>query len=175
MFVDSGILLVRLLFGVAIAAHGSQKLFGWFGGYGLKGTGGFIETLGFRPGVVFAAMTGLSEFVGGLLLAVGLFTPLGAAIVLGTMIVAMVSVHLKNGFFAASNGIEMPFLYAAAALGLVFTGAGAYSLDNVLDVTFFSAPYVVGTLLVLTIVSTGVILGLRTYDQPQTTAPQRVN
>ena len=101
MFVDSGILLVRLLFGVAIAAHGSQKLFGWFGGYGLKGTGGFIETLGFRPGVVFAAMTGLSEFVGGLLLAVGLFTPLGAAIVLGTMIVAMVSVHLKNGFFAA--------------------------------------------------------------------------
>jgi len=56
MFVDSGILLVRLLFGVAIAAHGSQKLFGWFGGYGLKGTGGFIETLGFRPGVVFAAM-----------------------------------------------------------------------------------------------------------------------
>ena len=175
MFVDSGILLVRLLFGIAIAAHGSQKLFGWFGGYGLKGTGGFLETLGFRPGVVFAAMTGLSEFVGGLLLAVGLFTPLGAAIVLGTMIVAMVSVHLKNGFFAASNGIEMPFLYDAAALGLVFTGAGTYSLDNVLDVTFFSAPYIVGTLLVLTIVSTGVILGLRTYDQPQTTAPQRVN
>jgi len=175
MFVDSGILLVRLLFGVAIAAHGSQKLFGWFGGYGLKGTGGFIETLGFRPGVVFAAMTGLSEFVGGLLLAVGLFTPLGAAIVLGTMIVAMVSVHLKNGFFAASNGIEMPFLYAAAALGLVFTGAGTYSLDNVIDVTLFSEPYIVGTLLVLTIVSTGVILGLRTYDQPQTTAPQRVN
>jgi putative oxidoreductase len=174
MFVDIGILLVRVLFGVGIAAHGSQKLFGWFGGYGLKGTGGFLETLGFRPGVMFAAMTGLSEFVGGLLLTVGLVTPLGAAMVLGTMIVAMVSVHLQNGFFAASNGIEMPFLYAAAALGLVFTGAGAYSLDNVLDVTFFSAPYIVGTLLVLTIISTGVILGLRTHDQPQTAAAQRV-
>jgi putative oxidoreductase len=174
MFVDIGILLVRVLFGVAIAAHGSQKLFGWFGGYGLKGTGGFLETLGFRPGMMFAAMTGLSEFVGGLLLTVGLLTPLGAATVLGAMIVAMVSVHLENGFFAASNGIEMPFLYAAANLGLVFTGAGAYSLDNVLDVTFFSAPYIIGALLVLTIVSTGVILGLRTHDQPQTAATQRV-
>lgn len=82
----------------------------------------------------------------------------GVAMVLVTMIFGMISVHLKNGFFAATNGIETPFLYAAAALGLVFTGAGAYSLDNVLDVTFFSVPYVVGTLLVLTIVSTGVIL-----------------
>jgi putative oxidoreductase len=140
MLVDIGILLVRVLFGVSIAAHGSQKLFGWFGGYGLKGTGGFLETLGFRPGVVFATMSGLSEFVGGLLLTLGLLTPLGAAMVLGTMIVAMISVHLQNGFFAASNGIEMPLLYAAAAVGVVFTGAGAYSLDNVLDVTFFSAP-----------------------------------
>jgi ABC-type transport system involved in cytochrome c biogenesis permease subunit len=124
--------------------------------------------------VVFAAMAGLNEFFGGLLLTVGLLTPLGAAMALVTMIVGMISVHLKNGFFAASNGIEMPFLYAAAALGLVFTGAGTYSLDNVLDVTLFSAPYLIETLLVLTIVSTGVILGLRTHDQPQTAPAQRV-
>ena len=79
MFIDTGILFLRVLVGVPIAAHGSQKLFGWFGGYGLKGTGGFFETLGFRPGVVFAAMAGLNEFVGGLLLTLGLLTPLGAA------------------------------------------------------------------------------------------------
>src|SRR3984893_18244249 len=105
---DGGILVIRVLFGAAIAAHGAQKLFGWFGGYGLKGSGGFFEGLGFHPGVAFAAAAGLGEFVGGLLLVIGLFTPLGAAAVLGTMIVAMISVHLKGGFFAATNGIEMP-------------------------------------------------------------------
>jgi putative oxidoreductase len=100
MSVDVGILLIRVLFGVAIAAHGAQKVFGSFGGYGLNGTGGFFETFGFKPGVMFAAMAGLSELVGGLLLTLGLFTPLGAAMVLAAMIVAMVSVHLRNGFFA---------------------------------------------------------------------------
>src|SRR5215813_3687334 len=120
MFIDTGILFLRVLVGVPIAAHGLQKLFGWFGGYGLKGTGGFFETLGFRPGVMFAAMAGLSELVGGLLLVLGLFTSVGAAAVLGEMLVAMVSVHLRNGFFATNNGIELPFLFAAAALGVAF-------------------------------------------------------
>src|SRR6266568_637014 len=133
MSLDLGILLVHVLFGAAIATHGAQKLFGSFGGYGLKGTGGFFETLGFRPGVPFAALAGLGELIGGLLLALGFLTPIGASAVLATMIVAMVSVHLKNGFFAASNGIEIPFLYAAAALGLAVTGGGAYSLDALLD------------------------------------------
>jgi uncharacterized membrane protein YphA (DoxX/SURF4 family) len=79
------------------AGHGAQKVFGWFGGYGLKGTGGFFETMGFRPGVLFAAMAGLSELAGGLLLVLGLLTSLGAAAVLAAMLVAMVSVHLKRG------------------------------------------------------------------------------
>src|SRR5215813_9042331 len=122
MSFDVGILIIRVLFGVAMAAHGSQKLFGWFGGYGLKGTGGFFEQLGFRPGVPFAAAAGLSEFGGGVLLALGLFTPFGAAAVLSAMLVAIVSVHLKNGFFAMSNGFELPFLYSVAALGLAFSG-----------------------------------------------------
>src|SRR4051812_34834683 len=111
MSADLGILIIRVLFGVAIAAHGAQKLFGWFGGYGLKGTGGFFEQLGFRPGVAFAAAAGLSEFGGGFSLALGLFTPFGAAAVFSAMLVAGVSVHLKNGFFSMSNGIELPFLY----------------------------------------------------------------
>ena len=170
MSVDLGILLVRVLFGAAIAAHGAQKLFGWFGGYGLKGTGGFFEGLGFHPGVAFAAADALSEFVGGLLLILGLFTPLGAAAILAAMIVAMVSVHLKGGFFAATNGIEIPFLYAAAALGLLFTGGWKYSLDAKFGLTFLSQPYVVAGLLVLTIVGAIVMLAVRRQPQTQTSA-----
>ena len=119
---DTGILIIRVFFGLAIAGHGAQKLFGWFGGYGIKKTGGFFEALGFRPGAAFATAAGLSEMGGGLLLTVGLFTPFGAAAVLSAMLVAMVSVHLKNGFFATGNGIELPFLYAVAALGIAFNG-----------------------------------------------------
>jgi putative oxidoreductase len=167
MSADIGILIVRVLFGMMIAAHGSQKLFGAFGGYGLEGTGRYFETLGFRPGVMFAAMAGLSELVGGFLLALGLFTPVGAAVVLATMCVAMFSVHLKNGFFAANNGIEMPFLFAAAALGVAFTGGGTYSLDALLGLRFFAEPYIVGGLMALALIGAGLTLTLRQQDQPQ--------
>jgi len=143
MLADTGILLVRGFVGIAIAAHGAQKVFGWFSGYGLKGTGGFFEGLGFRPGVAFAAAAGLSELGGGVLLTLGLFTPFGAAAVLAAMIVAIVSVHIKNGFFAMTNGIELPFLYAVSVLGLAFTGAGAFSLDALLSLTFLSEPLLV--------------------------------
>jgi putative oxidoreductase len=161
MLADTGILLIRGLFGIAIAAHGAQKVFGWFGGYGLKGTGGFFEGLGFRPGVPFAAAAGLSEFGGGVLLTLGLFTPFGAAAVLAAMLVAIVSVHLKNGFFAMGNGIELPFLYAAAALGLAFTGAGAFSLDALLGLTFLSEPPLVEGLLLFTGLGAAATLALR--------------
>src|SRR6266568_879078 len=120
---DTGIFILRVCFCLAIASHGAQKLFRWFGGYGIKGTGGFFETIGFRPGAVFATAAGLSEMGGGVLLTLGLFTPVGAAAVLSAMLVAMVRVHLKNGFFAMGNGIELPFLYAVAALAIAFTGA----------------------------------------------------
>ena len=170
MSVDLGILLIRVLFGVAIAAHGAQKVFGWFGGYGLKATGGFFETLGFRPGVGFAAAAGLSEVGGGVLLTLGLFTPFGAAAVLAAMIVAIVSVHLKNGFFAMSNGIELPFLYAASALGLAFSGAGAFSLDALLGQTFLSAPSDVEEILVLAVLGAAATLALRRQDHKQASA-----
>jgi putative oxidoreductase len=172
MSFDIGILVIRVLFGVAIAAHGAQKLFGWFGGYGLKGTGGVFETLGFRPGIVFAAAAALSEFGGGVLLMLGLFTPLGASAILAAMLVAIVSVHLKNGFFAMVNGVELPFLYAAVALGVAFTGAGAYSLDTLLGPTFLSEPLIVAGILVLAIIGAAVTLGLRQQAQDQTSATQ---
>jgi putative oxidoreductase len=161
MSVDLGILIIRVLFGVALAAHGAQKLFGWFGGYGLKGTGGFFEQLGFRPGVPFAAAAGLSEFGGGFLLALGLFTPFGAAAVLSAMLVAIVSVHLKNGFFAMGNGFELPFLYAVAAAALAFTGPGAFALDAWLGLTSLNQPYLVAGVLVLSVIGSVVTLGSR--------------
>jgi len=125
---DLGLLVARLVFGALIAAHGAQKLFGWFGGYGLTGTGGFFESLGFRPGRVFAAAAGLAEWFGGILLAFGFFEPVGAALVASVMIVAIVSVHWHNGVLA-QGGIELPLLYAAAGSALALTGPGAYSLD----------------------------------------------
>jgi putative oxidoreductase len=172
MTFDVGILAIRLLLGSALAAHGAQKLFGWFGGYGLKGTGGFFEGLGFRPGTAFAAAAGLSEFGGGVLLALGLFTPLGAAAVLATMLVAMVSVHLKNGFFAMANGIELPFVYAAAALGVAFTGAGAYSLDGLLGLELLSEPLVIGGALVLAVGGAAVTLVVRRQSDGHAAAVQ---
>jgi putative oxidoreductase len=133
---DSGLLLARVVFGLLMAAHGSQKLFGWFGGYGLAGTGGFFESLGFRPGKLFAAAAGGTEFAAGLLVAFGLLGPLGPALILSVMIVAMATVHWANGVFAQNNGIEVPLLYTAAAVAIGLIGNGGYSLDAVFGLTW---------------------------------------
>jgi len=126
---DVGILLLRLTVGLTLAAHGSQKLFGWFGGYGPDTTGQFMEALGFRPGRRHAIAAGAVELVGGLLLALGFLTPLGAALIASVMVVAAVTVHWKNGFFSASGGYELNLVIGVAALSLAFTGPGALSLD----------------------------------------------
>ena len=133
---DSGLLLARVVFGLLMAAHGSQKLFGWFGGYGLAGTGGFFESLGFRPGKLFAAAAGGTEFVAGLLVASGLLGPLGPALIVSVMIVAIATVHWANGLFAQNNGIEVPLLYSVAAVAIGLIGNGAYSLDAVFGLTW---------------------------------------
>ena len=129
-----GLLILRLVVGLGLAAHGAQKLFGWFGGYGLTGTGQFLEQLGFRPGRLHAAQAGLAEFLGGLFLAAGFLTPLATAAVVAVMLVATVSVHLKSGFFAQKGGYEYPLVLAGTAVALAFTGPGALSLDHALGV-----------------------------------------
>ena len=138
--VSAGLLVGRLVLGLALAAHGSQKLFGWFGGHGLAGTGGFLEQLGFRPGRAYAAAAATSEVVGGLLIALGLLGPVGPALMLSVMVVAAVTVHWKGGFFAQSNGIELPFLYAAGAVALALAGPGRFSLDALLGLEWLWAP-----------------------------------
>lgn len=131
-----GLLFVRLVFGLAMAGHGAQKLFGWFGGYGLAGTGGFFEGLGFRPGKRFAFAAGLSEFAGGVLVALGLLGPVGPALIVSVMLVAMVTVHIKHPFFASTNGIEVPLLYSVTAVALALSGPGSLSLDSMSGLEF---------------------------------------
>jgi len=129
---DLGLFLIRVVLGLIFAAHGSQKLFGWFGGYGLAGTGGFMESLGFRPGKTFAAEAALGEFVGGLLFALGFLGAVGPALMLSGMIVAIITVHRKNPFFVTTNGMEHPLMFATVAVGIALTGPGRYSLDAAL-------------------------------------------
>jgi putative oxidoreductase len=132
---ETGLLILRGVFGLALAAHGAQKLFGSFGGYGIAGTGGFFEKLGFRPGKVFAVLAGTGELGGGLALALGFATPLSAAVVIATMLVATVSVHLEKGFFSQNGGYELPLLFATAAAALAFTGPGRLSVDAALGLS----------------------------------------
>jgi putative oxidoreductase len=129
---DQGLLVARLVIGLLMAAHGAQKAFGWFGGHGLSGLGMYLESLGFRPGRLFAAAAAGGEVAGGLLIALGLFGPIGPTLTLSVMIVAAITVHWKNGLFVMSNGIEVPLLYAAAAVALALTGPGRFSLDAAL-------------------------------------------
>jgi putative oxidoreductase len=156
---DTGLLLARVVLGLLMAAHGAQKLLGWFGGHGLAGTGGFFESLGFRPGRFFAAAAGATEITGGLLVAAGLLGPLGPALIISTMIVAMVTVHWAHGVFTQNNGIELPLLYAVTAAALALTGYGAISLDAVLQLSW--SREIVWTILALGVIGGVVNLAIR--------------
>jgi len=125
-----GLLILRIVVGAMFFGHGTQKLFGWFGGHGPQGTGQFYEGIGFRPGVAMAVIAGMSEAGGGTLLAMGLLTPLGAAAIIGVMVSASLAVHAKNGLWNTNGGYELPLAYATAAASVVFTGPGRFSLDR---------------------------------------------
>ena len=137
---NDGLLIARLVFGLLMAAHGAQKLFGWFGGHGLAAVGGMFESLGFRPGRLFAIAAGAAELGSGMLIAFGFLGPVGPALMLSVMIVAAISVHWQNGLFSMSNGIELPLLYGAAAAALALTGPGTYSHDALLGLSSLWTP-----------------------------------
>ena len=163
MEISLGLLLIRLI-GLGFATHGAQKLFGWFGGYGLAGTGGFFESIGFRPGRFFAAAAGVGELAGGLLIALGLGGPIGPMLVIAVMVVAALAVHLPNGFSAAKNGYELPLLYAAFAALFAFVGYGAYSLDAAFGWSAFWTPQLAWAAIALGIV--GGLLNVAARKKP---------
>ncbi|MEV6774223.1 DoxX family protein [Nocardia sp. NPDC051030] len=121
---DIGLLALRVGFGGLLAVHGTQKLFGWFNGYGWTATTAGFEQMGYNPGKVFGTLAGLSELTGGVLLLLGLFTPLAAAIALGTMLNAVNATW--HGGLAAW---EPAALFGILAAGLAFAGPGRFSLD----------------------------------------------
>ncbi|RCS70831.1 DoxX family protein [Vibrio casei] len=125
-------LILRIPTGITLMAHGSQKLFGWFGGGGLEGTGQFMASLGLSPGELMAFLAGSGEFFGGLLILLGLLTRPAAAVVAFTMVVAIVSVHLPNGLFLANGGYEFGLALLAIAVSLVFSGSGRVGIDNLI-------------------------------------------
>lgn len=127
-----GLLVVRLVLGLTFAAHGTQKLFGWFGGHGLEGTGQFFDSIGVKPGKQMALLAGLGELAGGLMFAAGLVTWFAAAIIVVTMLVAIVTVTGKNGYWITANGSEYNVAIIVVAIGVALTGPGAYALDAVL-------------------------------------------
>jgi putative oxidoreductase len=130
--VSEALLIARLILGLGLAAHGAQKLFGWFGGPGPKGMAGFMAGMNLRPPMLFGLAAGLGEFGGGLLIALGFLGGIGPGLLVVVMLTAILTVHWGKGFFVAGNGWELPGTYIAGALAIDFAGFGVYSIDKVL-------------------------------------------
>ena len=131
---DTGLFILRLVVGLLMAGHGAQKLFGMFGGHGLKGTSGWLGSVGLRPSGLWALLAGLSEFGGGVLVALGLLTPLGAVGVAASMLMAISIAH-RGKLWVSEGGMEYNLVLIAVAAALVFTGPGRFSLDAALGVS----------------------------------------
>ena len=162
---DLGIFLLRIVVGLTLAAHGAQKLFGWFGGPGLDKAGQGMAMLGFQPGRRSAFRAGIVETAGGALLALGLFTPLAGTLVASVMLVAAVSAHLKKGFFLESGGFEYTLVLGAAGISVALTGPGALSIDALLGISVNGAVWGLGA--VVAAAAGGAIqLSQRRYPSP---------
>ena len=125
--------ILRIPVGIILMAHGAQKLFGAFGGYGLEGTGQWMASIGLEPGYLMALLSGSAEFFGGLALVVGLLVRPASAVIAFTMLMAIVTVHISNGLFMANNGYEYALTLLIVAVSLVFSGAGSFSIDKAIS------------------------------------------
>jgi putative oxidoreductase len=133
---DLGLLILRLVVGLTFAGHGAQKAFGWWNGPGLAGWRGAIGHMGFQPVELFLALSIGGELVGGLLLALGLFTPLATMMLVGQLVVIISKAHLPRGFWSTSGGYEYPLTLAASVVAITFIGAGSVSLDRAVGLSF---------------------------------------
>jgi len=126
---DVGLLIIRIMVGIVFLYYGSQKLFGLFGGHGIKGTGGWFESIGVKPGIPTAFLSGLGEFVNGILMILGLFLPVAAVIITIIMAGAIVKVHGSKGFAAGGGGFEYNLMLIVVAIGLALIGPGAFAIS----------------------------------------------
>lgn len=143
---DVGMLLLRLVVGGLMVGHGTQKLFGWFGGHGVRGTAGWLQSMGFRPATPLAVMTGAAEAGGGLLLMLGLLTPLSAAAIAGVLFTAIATVHWGKGMWSSNGGSELPLTLATSALATAFIGPGRFSVDSALGLDVWGTAWGLGAL-----------------------------
>jgi len=154
------LLALRLVVGLLFVGHGAQKLFGVFGGGGLEGTAGVFDNIGLQPGWLHARAAGTAEFLGGALIALGLFTPFAAAALIGVMTAAVITVHARNGIWNTNQGYEFNLVLTAAVFALAGIGAGAWSLDNAFGFDLHGVVWAVAALVVGIVGGVGtVILG----------------
>jgi putative oxidoreductase len=154
---EVGLFLIHAVIGGFVAAHGSQKLFGILGGFGLEGTGQYLEGFGLRPGKLFAFAAGSAELVGGLAFAAGFFTPGAAALIAATMLVAARTDHAGKGFWIYNGGYEYALTNAAVVIALAFNGPGDWSLDNAIGWDLAGAAWGLGALGAAMIGAAGVL------------------
>lgn len=145
---DVALLILRVTIGLLLAGHGAQKLFGWFGGHGLQGTSGWLASIGFRPARFWALVVGICEFGGGLLFALGLFSPLGSLGIAASMLTAIAKVHWPK-IWATEGGLELPLVDLVVVIAVGVAGPGAFSLDNVFGTVLPGPLAYVGVILVL--------------------------
>jgi putative oxidoreductase len=167
---DVGLLILRVAIGALFVAHGTQKLFGWFGGYGIEGTAGFMGQLRYRKPRLAALSAGVFETGAGLFLAAGFLTPLAAAAIVGVMINATVSAKWSQGLF---GGYELDSLYAVSALAIAFTGAGAYSVDGSLGWELGGVAWGFGALALGVVIGAAVLASRAPAAPADTSAPEQ--
>ena len=157
---EVGILILRIVVGLLFAGHGAQKLFGWFGGWGMSGHSGMLEKMGLQPARFWAWISALSEFLGGLGLAFGLLTPFAAVALMGDMLFAIIKVHAPKGVWNTNGGFEYPLTLTAVAFVVGLTGPGVYSLDTALGLALPEPAVYLVALIVMLIVVIGALVAV---------------
>lgn len=170
---DIGLLIIRLVVGLLVAGHGAQKLFGWFEGPRLEGASGMMESLGYRPGRPWALMAGLSEFLGGLLFALGLLNPLGSLGIMAVMATAIGRAHWGRPIWVTSGGGEFPLTNFVVAVGIGLAGPGYYSLDQLWDASLPAIWAWIAFVVVAVVTGAGIAASSQMAKQPQPAAKPR--
>jgi putative oxidoreductase len=167
--IDTGLLIIRIVVGLLLIGHGAQKLFGWFGGHGFKGTSGFLQSQGFKPALFWTMLGALGEFGGGLLFLFGFLTPLGGIGIFASMLMAIIKMHWSNGVWATNGGYEYPLVLALIGLVGALIGPGSYSLDSLLGISIPLFLVIIGLVLAVIVDLIGLFTSNQVATQQQNT------